>query len=619
MMCSPVIECVPNFSEGRDDAKIAQIVAALESVAGAQVLNVDSGWDMNRTVVTFVGSPASVAEAAFRSIAKAAELIDMSRQHGLHPRIGATDVFPFVPIEGITLAECAEIARQVGRRVGDELKIPIYLYEAAATIPERTNLATIRHGEYEGLAKKIEDPHWKPDFGPAIFNAQTGATVLGAREFLVAYNITLNTREKIAAEDIAFELRERGRFARSRTDSPYYHRGELLHYQKGSFPCGNCDFVGTTFAETETHCRDVHGYELRALAKEDFAHVVSENDLIGKKVRRAGKFKFCKAIGWYAEAFRRAQISINLTNIRVTSPHLVLEEARKLAAERGLIVTGSEIVGMIPYAALFEAGKFYLRKQGVPTNVAIRQILETAVFSMGLDDVQAFEIEEKVLGLPSEAFSGTTATNRESLLRLSLHDLIDEIARPTPAPAGGSVAALAGALGAALATMCAKIANSKEILDLEKKTTLTRIVERSQAAKLQLMAAVDEDEKSYSAYLDALRLAKATKVESTQHDHEVQNALKKATETPLQAAELGLSVLEDVGQLAEVGLFSTMPDIALAGEMAYTAVRGSLRNVAANLHRINDLTWKHSMEVHSAEMLDNALRLHQKIEKAIDG
>jgi glutamate formiminotransferase/formiminotetrahydrofolate cyclodeaminase len=616
-MSSPVVECVPNFSEGRDEAKIARIVAAVESVAGVQVLNVDPGWDMNRTVVTFIGSPASVAEAAFRATAKAAELIDMSRQHGLHPRIGATDVFPFVPIEGVTLAECAEIARQVGRRVGDELKIPIYLYEAAATTPERANLATIRHGEYEGLPKKIEDPHWKPDFGPAIFHPKSGATVIGEREFLVAYNITLNTREKIAAEDIAFELRERGRFARSGTDSPYYHRGELLHYQEGRFPCGNCDFAGKTFAETESHCRDTHGYELRALVKEDFAEVASESDLIGKKVRRAGKFKFCKAIGWYAEAFLRTQISINLTNFRVTPPHLVLEEARKLAAERGLIVTGSEIVGMIPYAALLEAGKFYLQKQGASTDAPIHEILETAVFSMGLDDVQPFEIEKKVIGLRVDAFSGETAKNRESLLRHSLHDFLDEIARPTPTPASGSVAALAGALGAALAAMCAKITDSKEILDLEKKNTLAQIIERSQTAKQQLLAAVEEDEKSYSAYLDALRLPKATSAEKTQHDREVQIALKKATEAPLQVAELGLSVLEDIGRLAAIGLSSTLPDIATAGEMAYTAVRGSLRNASANLQRISDATWKHSKRVRSAEMLDINLRLHQKLEKSI--
>jgi glutamate formiminotransferase/formiminotetrahydrofolate cyclodeaminase len=401
-MPNQLVECVPNFSEGRDDAKIAQIVDAVKSVSGVRVLNVDPGQDMNRTVVTYLGSPEAAAEAAFRAIAKAAEVIDMSKQHGLHPRIGATDVFPFVPIEGITLAQCAELARQVARRVGEELKIPVYLYEAAAMKPDRANLASIRQGEYEGLAEKMKDPRWHPDFGPVVFNSRSGATVLGAREFLIAYNITLNTRDKSAAEDIAFELRERGRFARSKTDSPYYHRGELLFYRENHYPCGNCDFVGKTFAETELHCRAAHGYELRELAKTQIVGAAADEAMIGKNVRRAGLFKFCKAIGWYADAFRRAQISINLTNFRITPPHLVLEAARKLAAERGLIVTGSEIIGMIPFAALLEAGRFYLKMQGADTNRSMLEILETAVFSMGLRDVQPFEIARKVIGLPPE-------------------------------------------------------------------------------------------------------------------------------------------------------------------------------------------------------------------------
>jgi glutamate formiminotransferase/formiminotetrahydrofolate cyclodeaminase len=377
--------------------KIARIADAVKSVSGVRLLDVDPGFDMNRTVFTFIGSPKDVAEAAFRAIAVAAGVIDMSVQNGLHPRIGATDVCPFVPIDGIALADCAEIARQIGRRVGDELKIPVYLYEAAATVPERRNLATIRKGEYEGLEEKLKDPKWKPDFGPAEFNARSGATVIGAREFLIAYNITLNTKDKQAAEDIAFELRERGRFARAKSDSPFYYRGELLFYGENNYPCGNCDFVGRSFAETESHCRKEHGYELRELLTE---HVEDFNALAGKKVRRAGKFKSCKAIGWYAEAFGRAQISINLTNYRITPPHLVLEEARRLAAERGLVVTGSEIVGMIPFAALLDAGKYYLSKQGSSTDASARDILQTAVFSMGLNDVQSFEIEKKVLGLP---------------------------------------------------------------------------------------------------------------------------------------------------------------------------------------------------------------------------
>ena len=326
-----IVECVPNFSEGRDAAKIKAITDAIESVPGAKLLHVDPGPDANRTVVTFIGTPEAVAEAAFQAIAKAAELIDMRAQHGTHPRLGATDVCPFVPIEGVTLADCAEIARKVGRRVGDELGISVYFYEAASANPKRRNLADIRRGQYEGLAEKLKDGFWRPDCGSAVFNARSGATVIGAREFLIAYNINLNTRDKSAAADIAAELRERGRPGRP---------------------------------------------------------------------GRPGEFKFCKAIGWYVEEFARAQISMNLTNYRVTPPHVVLERARQLAADRGLAVTGSELVGMIPYAALLEAGKFYLAHQGRPANIPIAEILETAVAAMGLRDVRPFDVQRKVIGLP---------------------------------------------------------------------------------------------------------------------------------------------------------------------------------------------------------------------------
>jgi len=324
-----IVECVPNFSEGRDAAKIKAITDAVEAVPGAKLLHVDPGADANRTVVTFIGTPEAVAEAAFQAIAKAAELIDMRGQHGEHPRLGATDVCPFVPIEDVTLADCAEIAHRVGRRVGDELGIAVYFYEAASANPKRSNLADIRRGEYEGLAEKLKDDFWRPDCGPASFNPRSGATVIGAREFLIAYNINLNTRDKSAAAAIAAELREKGHAART------------------------------------------------------------------------GAFKFCKAIGWYVAEFGRAQISMNLTNYRVTPPHVVLERARQLAAERGLAVTGSELVGMIPYAALLEAGKFYLAQQGRSPDVPIADVLETAVNAMGLRDVRPFDVQQKVIGLPA--------------------------------------------------------------------------------------------------------------------------------------------------------------------------------------------------------------------------
>src|SRR5512139_895559 len=486
-----VVECVPNFSEGRDRAKIKQITDAIEAVAGVTLLDVDPGVDTNRTVVTFVGDPDAVAEGAYQAIAKAAQVIDMTQHHGAHPRLGATDVCPFVPIAGVTMDECAAIARRVGERVGRELEIPVYLYEAAASRPERKNLAAIRKGEYEGLADKLRDPEWVPDFGPARLNARAGATVIGAREFLIAYNVTLNTRDKTLATDIAFELRERGRVARAATGSVYYAKGKILTYQDGAYPCGNCAFVGPTFGDAAAHCRSAHGYDLAELLR--LNDVDPAKPLVGQKVYRAGKFSHCKAIGWYVDEYKRAQISINLTNYRVTPPHLVLEEARRLAVERGLVVTGSEVVGLIPYPALLEAGKYYLKAQGESPFIPIPDILQTAVFSMGLADIAPFDLAKKVLGLPPEIPKG--------LVRMTVKDFADEVSRDTPAPGGGSVAALAGALGAALASMVANLWQDKA----ESAAATSELVEAAKIAqrvKDELVLAVDEDANAFNAYMD---------------------------------------------------------------------------------------------------------------------
>ncbi|MCC6126221.1 MAG: glutamate formimidoyltransferase [Pirellulales bacterium] len=610
-MPNPLVECVPNFSEGRDESKIAQIVDAVISVSDIELLNVDPGWDTNRTVVTFVGSPRAVAEAAFRAITEAARVIDMRKQHGVHPRIGATDVVPFVPIEGVTLAECAEIARQVGRRVGEELQIPVYLYEAAAAVPERANLADIRKGEYEGLAEKLKDPRWKPDFGPAEFNPRAGATAIGAREFLIAYNITLNTRDKDAAADIALELRERGRVARGKTDSPYYNRGEILCYRKGHYPCGNCDFVGKSFRETEEHCRSAHGYELRELAKEDFADT---DEPIGIKVRRAGKFKFCKAIGWYADAFRRAQISINLTDYRTTPPHLVLEEARKLAALRGLVVTGSEIVGMIPYAALLEAGNYYLEKQGAAANIPTLDILETAVFSLGLNDLQPFEIADKVIGLPHEIENTMARQAKKCLLDRQVRIFVDDVARPSPTPAGGSVAALAGSLGAALAAMAAKIARRKTGGDRERDDALSRLVETALAAEAKLLQSVDDDAEAYRAYLDAKRMPAPTANERELRTRKIQDALKRTIDVPYRTALAGIEAMQAARDAARYGPPAVAADAALGCETAFVCVRGSLWNIAANLKQIDDPEYVERIQAQSAALLENAQNLRRENE-----
>ena len=349
-MKNKLIECVPNFSEGRNLEIIKKITDEIEKIEGVKLLDVDAGYDMNRTVVTFIGDPDGVKKAAFNAIKKASELIDMRNHKGSHPRMGATDVCPFVPVNNVTLEECIELSKEVAKRVGEELNIPVYLYEKSATNTERMNLAAIRQGEYEGLKEKLLKPEWKPDYGTNDFNPISGATVIGVREFLIAYNISLNTREKQYATDIAFELREKGRSARRPVSKPFYYKGGIiLKYENDYFPCGDCEFIGKTIEETIEHCKEFHNYDLTDLLK---LNGITLDNLIGNTVKKRGMFRNCKAIGWMVDKYDRAQISINLTNYNVTSMHDVLEATRTLAAERGLVVTGSEIVGMIPFNAL---------------------------------------------------------------------------------------------------------------------------------------------------------------------------------------------------------------------------------------------------------------------------
>jgi glutamate formiminotransferase / formiminotetrahydrofolate cyclodeaminase len=606
-MPSKIVECVPNFSEGRDRAKIKAITDAIEAVSEVKLLDVDPGPDTNRTVVTFVGSPEAVAEGAFQAIAKAAQVIDMRQHHGSHPRMGATDVCPFVPVEGVTLDDCAEIAHRVGRRVGDELGISVYFYEAAARDPRRRNLADVRRGEYEGLAAKLKDPAWKPDCGPATFNAQSGATIMGAREFLIAYNVTLNTKDAAAATDIAFELREKGRVARAPTASPYYAKGEILFYKENHFPCGNCDFIGHTVEETEWHCNDVHHYDLRQLAVEaipDYPIVV------GHKVRRAGEFKFCKAIGWYADAYGRAQISINLTNFHVPPPHLVLERARELADDRGLVVTGSEVVGVIPYAALLEAGKFYLGRQGRSPHVPVADVLETAVHSMGLGDVQPFDLQKKVIGLP--------AWDEKALVAMRVADFVDEVSRDTPAPGGGSIAALAGSLGAALASMVAGITHNKTH-DPEKAQRILAVAEKAQAIKDDLLRAVDADTAAFNAYLEAVRLPKATPEEQRLREERMQAGLKQAVAVPYPTALAAAEAMRAAHDMALHGHAASATDAAVGCQMAFAGVRGGVWNVLVNLKSIKDAAYVVEMRSKCAAVLESAQKLLRENQHHVDG
>ena len=602
-----VVECVPNFSEGRDRGKIKQITDAIEAVPGATLLDVDPGADTNRTVVTFAGDPDSVVEAAFRAIAKAAQVIDMSQHHGEHPRMGATDVCPFVPISGVTMEDCAAIARQVGERVGRELEIPVYLYEAAASRPERKNLAAIRKGEYEGLAERLRDRAWQPDYGPARFNARAGATVIGAREFLIAYNITLNTRDKALASDIAFELREKGRVARAATGSAYYAKGKILTYRESSYPCGNCDFVGRTFADTVVHCRAAHHYDLEELLR--LNDVNPAKPLEGQKVYRGGKFAHCKAIGWYVDQYKRAQISINLTNYNVTPPHLVLEEARRLAGERGLVVTGSEVVGLIPFPALLAAGRFYLKAQGKSPFVPVQDVLQAAAFSMGLSDVSPFDIQTKVIGLPRGFDKG--------LAHMTVKDFADEVSRDTPAPGGGSIAALAGALGAGLASMVANLWQGKADSP-ESEDALLQAAEDAQRIKDQLILAVDEDTNAFDAYMAARRLPANTPEEKTRRNEQMQNGLKAAVSVPYQTAQCSYTAMRAAWTVAQHGNVNSITDAAVGAQIGYAGVRGGVWNVLINLKDIADPTFVHEMREECETLLRDARKLLEQVTAHVD-
>ena len=600
-----LVECVPNFSEGRDKAVIKQITDVIEAVDGVRLLDVDPGEEMNRTVVTFIGTPDAVKEAAFLSIKKASEVIDMSKHHGSHPRMGATDVCPFVPVSGISTEECIALSKETAKRVGTELGIPVYLYEKSAQKPERENLAIVRQGEYEALPEKLSKPEWKPDFGPAEFNAQSGATVIGVREFLIAYNINLNTRESKYATDIAFELREKGRSARRGNTTPFYFKGDtILKYKEGNYPCGSCNFEGKTIEETIIHCSTEHDYDLAALLR---LNNISPEKPEGKSVKKPGLFKYCKAIGWMVPEFDRGQLSINLTNYKVTSMHHVLEATRQMAAERGLVVTGSEVVGMVPFPALLEIGKFYLRRQGRSAGIPIRDILETAVQSLGIRDVADFVIEERVLGLPSNI--------DKPLVSMTVTDFVDEVSRESAAPGGGSIAALAGSLGAALSSMVANLtANRRGSEDVD--AVLNEAAEKAQELKLQLVNGVDADTSAFNAYMEARRLPKATDKQKKIRQEAEQDGLKLAVQVPLQTAEVSLKAIEIAETVVRYGNPNSITDVGVGAQMAYAGVKGGVYNVLINLKDIKDEPFVVQMKNSCASLeKEAALRLANVLQK----
>lgn len=594
-MSEKLIECVPNFSEGQRPEIIKQITDEIENVEGVKLLDVDPGFDMNRTVVTFIGSPEAVKKAAFNSIKKAAELIDMSKHKGSHPRMGATDVCPFVPVTGVTTEECIELSKEVAKKVGEELSIPVYLYEKSASKPERENLAKIRQGEYEALEEKLKKPEWKPDFGPTKFNAKAGGTVIGVREFLIAYNINLNTREVNHATDIAFEIREKGRSARRINNGNFYYKSDdILKYEKGNYPCGDCDFVGKTIKETIDHCKIKHNYDLADILEQ---HGIDPAKPEGQSVKKPGKFKHCKAIGWMVPKYDRAQISINLTNYKVTSMHHVLEETRKLAFERGLVVTGSEVVGMVPYPALLETGKFYLKQQHRSVGIPVKDILNTAVQSLGLNDVSEFKIEERVLGLPKNL--------ETALAEMKLTDFIDEVSRESPAPGGGSIAALAGALGASLSSMVSNLTANKRGSDTVDKI-LNDTAEQCQQIKEALVKAIDEDTNAFNSYMNARRLPNKSAEEKKIREEAMQAGLKQAVMVPLNTAKQSLRAIEIAEVVAKNGNPNSITDVGVGAQSAYTGVLGGVYNVLINLKDIKDQKFNEEMKKTCAELKEKA-------------
>lgn len=599
-----LIECVPNFSEGRDLTKINQITDSIKKVDGVTLLDVDPGHDTNRTVVTFIGAPDTVAEAAFQSIKTANQVIDMRNQKGTHPRMGATDVCPFIPVSGVTMDECVELSKQVGKRVGEELDIPVYLYEYSAQKPDRANLAKIREGEYEGLAEKLKDPHWKPDFGPTKFNPQAGATVMGGREFLIAYNINLNTLDKRIADDIAFELREKGRSARIPNPlSKNLLDGEILRYTANSFPCFDCKKSFTTVEKLKNHCTEKHACNITDIWK---GNGYSEENIVGKAVKKPGFFNDVKAIGWYIDTFKRAQISINFTKYKNSTIHDVFDKACELANKRGVRVTGSELVGLIPLDAILIAGKHYLNKQGRTSGVTEEILIESAVQSLGLNDVTPFIPQDKIIDY-------AVKQQESRLIDLSVKGFIDVLSSNSPAPGGGSVAALAGSLGAALTSMVAALSHEKKEF-IEKRDVMENVGEKTQKIKDRLAFLIDEDTQAFNNVMAANRISATTPEEIKEKGISVLNANKYAAEIPLEVAKTSFDIFELAEQMVNEGNPNSVSDVGVAGEAAYTAVRGACLNVLINLDGVaSDKIFVDNMKKQVEKLLDESEKYHKKI------
>ncbi|MFM1857345.1 MAG: hypothetical protein RLZ05_405 [Bacteroidota bacterium] len=534
---APLIECVPNFSEGNDSSVIKQITDAIEAVEGVRLLNVDPGKATNRTVVTFVGHPDAVIEAAFRAIEKAGELIDMQQHKGAHPRMGATDVCPLIPIAGITLEETAVYARKLAKRVGEQLNLPVYCYEAAQPDKNRSNLSLIRAGEYEGFFKKIQLPEWKPDFGPAVFDAKRGATVIGARDFLIAYNVNLNTTSTRRANAVAFDIREAGR----------------------------------TKIES------------------------------GQSITIPGTLKAVKAIGWYIEEYGIAQISMNLTDINTTPIHIAFDEACKKASERGLRVTGSELIGLVPLQSMLNAGKYFLLKQQRSTGVSEKELINIAVKSLGLNELSPFDPSERIIEYLLEV------KDSKKLIDKSLSEFADVTASESPAPGGGSVSAYLGALGVSLAAMVANLSSHKKGWD-ERWKEFGDQAEQAQLLKTELIRLVDADTDSFNAIMNAFSLPKKTEEEKKKRSDAIQQATKTAIEVPLRVMQVSVESMELIKSMAMTGNPNSITDAGVGALCARSAVLGAHLNVKVNCLSYADKSFVKEILAQAVALEESALK-----------
>ncbi|MFA5418102.1 MAG: glutamate formimidoyltransferase [Bacteroidales bacterium] len=556
-----LIECVPNFSEGRDMAVIKQITDVIEKAEGVSLLDVDPGAATNRTVVTFVGTPEEVIEAAVQAVKKAAEVIDMRHHKGEHPRFGATDVCPLVPISNITMEETLVYARQLAQRIGEELGIPVYCYENAAFQPVRRNLASCRAGEYEGLPEKLKNPIWKPDFGPAEFNSRvagTGATAVSARDFLVAFNVNLNTTSTRRANSIAFDVRERGRTMRE--GNPI--TGKIVKDEKGT------------------------------------------------PVMIPGTLKSVKAIGWFIEEYGVAQISMNLTNISITPVHIAFDEVCKKATERGIRVTGSELVGLIPLQAMLDAGKYFLLKQQRSVGVDNEELIKIAIKSMGLDDLKPFNPRERIIEFLLEEHS-------KKLVDMSLTAFANETASESPAPGGGSIAAYMGVLGASLGTMVANLSAHKRGWD-DRWEEFSQWAEKGQKYKYELLHLVDEDTRAFNKIMDAFGLPKKTEEEKQFRTETIQNASKYAMEIPFRVMQTAFNSFEVMKAMAETGNPNSVSDAGVGALCALTAVEGAWLNVKINASGIDDKTFTGELLGKADELARQAKEMRDEIIRIVD-